>query len=154
MNTGQHFENLAHLLYGLFGLLLILIGLIAANPYESGIKIDNNENEDKTTIVKPENHAQIQIGKTLFKNKCASCHAKNMKVDLTGPALAGVEERWESGEDLYAWIKNAPAFLATGDPYITQLVIENDNRQMNAFPELEDSDIDAILAYIKFQSAP
>ena len=38
--------------------------------------------------------ANIAEGNTLFKNNCASCHNKNMKDDLTGPALGGVEERW------------------------------------------------------------
>jgi hypothetical protein len=36
----------------------------------------------------------IAAGKTLFKNQCASCHNKNMKDKLTGPALGGVQERW------------------------------------------------------------
>ena len=32
-------------------------------------------------------------GEALFKANCASCHNRNMKDDLTGPALGGVEER-------------------------------------------------------------
>ena len=37
---------------------------------------------------------EISLGSVLFKNQCASCHNKNMRDDLTGPALAGVEKRW------------------------------------------------------------
>ena len=38
--------------------------------------------------------AQVDLaeGKELFRGKCATCHNKNMKQDLTGPALGGVEE--------------------------------------------------------------
>ena len=51
-----------------------------------------------------------QDGEKLFKGNCASCH----KIDkrLIGPALAGVEDRWESQENLYAWIKNSQDYLA------------------------------------------
>ena len=38
--------------------------------------------------------ATPEAGKSLFKANCAQCHAKNMKSNLTGPALGGVEERW------------------------------------------------------------
>ncbi|MBI5914780.1 MAG: cytochrome c, partial [Bacteroidetes bacterium] len=38
--------------------------------------------------------AAIEAGKVLFKNNCASCHNKNMKDKLTGPALGGLQERW------------------------------------------------------------
>ena len=34
-----------------------------------------------------------KAGKTLFQNNCASCHNKNMKSDLTGPALGDVDPR-------------------------------------------------------------
>lgn len=35
-----------------------------------------------------------EAGQAIFQNYCASCHNKNMKDDLTGPALGGVQERW------------------------------------------------------------
>ena len=34
----------------------------------------------------------LDKGKTLFKDNCASCHNKNMKDDMTGPALGGAKE--------------------------------------------------------------
>lgn len=49
------------------------------------------------------NSLQHSIGKELFIANCASCHAKNMKTALTGPALGGVMARWAKypKKDLY-----------------------------------------------------
>lgn len=88
-----------------------------------------------------------QDGKALFTTNCASCHAVNKKV--TGPALAGVEDRWPDKAKLHAWIKNNIAFQKTGDPYALALVKEYNGLAMNTFPNLTDKDIDAILGYIK-----
>ena len=98
------------------------------------------------------NQLNAQDGKALFSANCASCHAVNKK--LTGPALAGVEDRWPDKKNLYAWVKNSAAFLKTGDPYATNLYNEYNKVAMNNFPGLSDADIDAILAYIKTVPAP
>ena len=98
------------------------------------------------------NQLNAQDGKALFQQNCASCHAVNKK--LTGPALAGVEERWSEKKNLYAWIKNSAAYLKTGDPYANKLYEEYNKVAMNNFPGLADADIDAILAYIKTVPAP
>ena len=93
------------------------------------------------------NQLNAQDGKSLFSQNCASCHAVNKK--LTGPALAGVEDRWPDKKNLYSWIKNNQAFLKTGDAYANKLYNEYNKTAMNLFPALTDKDIDAILAYIK-----
>jgi mono/diheme cytochrome c family protein len=93
------------------------------------------------------NQLNAQDGKSLFSQNCASCHAVNKK--LTGPALAGVEDRWPDKKNLYAWIKNNQSFLKTGDAYANKLYNEYNKTAMNLFPNLSDKDIDAILAYIK-----
>jgi mono/diheme cytochrome c family protein len=98
------------------------------------------------------NQVNAQDGKALFSQNCASCHAVNKK--LTGPALAGVEDRWPDKKNLYAWIKNSAAFLKTGDAYANNLYNEYNKTAMNQFPSLTDADIDAILAYIKSVPAP
>ena len=98
------------------------------------------------------NQLNAQDGKALFSANCASCHAVNKK--LTGPALAGVEDRWPDKKNLYSWIKNNAAFLKTGDPYANNLYNEYNKTAMNLFTNLTDKDIDAILAYIKTVPAP
>ncbi|MDE3251655.1 MAG: c-type cytochrome [Bacteroidota bacterium] len=96
--------------------------------------------------------ANAQDGKTLFQTNCASCHAVHKKV--TGPALAGVEDRWPDKAKLHAWIKNNAAVLKSGDKYANDLYLEYNKTAMNLFPTLSDKDIDAILGYIKSVPAP
>ncbi len=93
-----------------------------------------------------------QDGKTLFSTNCAACHAVHKR--STGPALAGVEDRWPDKAKLHSWIKNNQAFLKTGDVYANNLYNEYNKTAMNLFPGLSDKDIDAILAYIKTVPAP
>ncbi len=93
--------------------------------------------------------SQFPDGKKLFKNNCAACHNRNMRDDMTGPALAGVRKRWEGREDLlYSWISNSRQLWDSGDPYITQLVKDWKKSPMPAFPNLSTADIDQILGYI------
>jgi mono/diheme cytochrome c family protein len=91
----------------------------------------------------------VNAGKDLFKANCASCHNKNMKDDLTGPALGGVEQRWSGKEKLlYSWIKNSQGVIASGDAYAVALYNKYNKSQMSSFPNLKDEDIASILAYI------
>ena len=98
------------------------------------------------------NSVNAQDGKTLFQTNCASCHQVHKK--LTGPALAGVEERWPNKKNLYAWIRNSAAFLKTGDVYANNLYNEYNKVAMNQFTALTDKEIDALLGYIKSVPAP
>ena len=88
-----------------------------------------------------------QDGEKLFKGNCASCH----KIDkrLIGPALAGVEDRWESQENLYSWIKNSQDYLKknSGDSYASDLFAEY-KTVMTAMP-LSDLEIASVLEYVK-----
>lgn len=92
-------------------------------------------------------------GKTLFLNNCASCHAKNMKDKLTGPALGGTEDRWAAypRTDLYAWIRNSQALVSKGHPRATELWNTWKPTVMSSFTSLKDDEIENILAYIDQQ---
>ena len=91
----------------------------------------------------------LDEGKTLFRNNCATCHNKTMKDDMTGPALGGANERWEGREELlYAWIRNSQAVVATGDEYSVSLYNKWNKSPMTAFPNLTDGEIASILGYI------
>lgn len=89
-----------------------------------------------------------QDGKALFTQNCAVCHAVDKK--LTGPALQGVEGRWNGDrKKLHDWVHNSPAFLKTGDTYANKLFADNNKVAMTTFPDLKDEEIDAILDYVK-----
>lgn len=84
-------------------------------------------------------------GRTLFKGKCASCHA--LDHDGTGPALTAklneLDEAWA-----IKWIRNNAALIASGD----KLAIEASKfspSEMTAFPTLTDDQIKNIIAYAK-----
>ncbi|WP_153797619.1 c-type cytochrome [Foetidibacter luteolus] len=98
-------------------------------------------------------NAVAQDGKAIFSANCASCHALNR--DLTGPALAGVEDRgpWGDRKKLYAWIHNPTGFMAT-DAYTADLKKKFNNNVMTPFPQLSEKEIDAILDYIKTAPPP
>ncbi|MBK9272301.1 MAG: c-type cytochrome [Saprospiraceae bacterium] len=92
----------------------------------------------------------IELGKTSFKNNCASCHNKNMKDALTGPALAGFVERWAAypKEDLYKWIRNSQAMINSGHPKAKELWDQYKPTVMTAFPNLSDDEIESLTLYI------
>ncbi len=91
--------------------------------------------------------ASAQDGEKLFKANCSSCHKINKK--LIGPALAGVEERWEDKEALYAWIKNSQDYLKKNpdDSYAQELFLEYNKSVMTA-QAVSDAEIAAILDYV------
>ncbi len=93
----------------------------------------------------------LDEGKTLFRNQCATCHAKDMKTDATGPALGGVEERWAEypEEDLFAWIRNSQAMIADGHPKAVELWNQWQPTIMNNFLNLTDQEIANLLGYIQ-----
>lgn len=94
--------------------------------------------------------ADVEAGKTLFRNLCASCHNKDMKSDLTGPALGGVEDRWAAfpQEDLYSWIRNSQALVKSGHPRAVEIYNQWKQVPMTAFTSLTDAEIANILGYI------
>lgn len=99
----------------------------------------------------PEYFETVIEGKALFKANCAQCHNRNMKDNLTGPALAGTEERWAGypRTDLYDWIRNSQKMIADGHPRASELWAEGKPTVMTAFPHLSDEDIENILDHIE-----
>ncbi len=92
----------------------------------------------------------VAKGEALFKSLCAACHKRYKK--MTGPALFGVTERRDT-EWLYSWIKNSAAMIASGDADAVAIFEEYKKTPMNAFPQLTNTDIDNILAYVMVPKA-
>ncbi|WP_299432465.1 c-type cytochrome [uncultured Aquimarina sp.] len=93
----------------------------------------------------------VAKGEALFKSLCAACHKRYKK--MTGPALFGVTERRDT-EWLYSWIKNSAAMIASGDADAVAIFEEYNKTAMNAFPQLTNTDIDNILAYVSVPYTP
>ena len=87
---------------------------------------------------------QVRNGKKIFNANCASCH--KLSGTLIGPELGGVEDK-RTNDWLKAWIKDNAALRASGDADAIAIFNEYNGSVMTAFPQLSDSDIDAILAY-------
>lgn len=90
-------------------------------------------------------------GETLFKNNCAACHAASDEV-VVGPGLKGVLQRVPNKDWLYKWVKNSSSVIASGDQYANQIFNKFNKLQMQSFPDLQNGDIDNILAYIESAS--
>ncbi len=105
---------------------------------------------DATQVAEASSGADVAKGEELFKSLCAACHKRYKK--MTGPALFGVTER-RSTEWLYSWIKNSAAMIASGDAEAVAIYEEYNKTAMNAFPQLSNTDIDNILAYVNVPKA-
>jgi mono/diheme cytochrome c family protein len=95
--------------------------------------------------------ADVELGKKLFKQNCASCHKLDKK--LVGPALAGVSQR-RSETWLIQWIRDNAALRASGDADAKAIFEEYGGSVMTAFPALSDDDIRSIIAYTDATEAP
>src|SRR5205085_5419270 len=87
--------------------------------------------------------AKAAKGKTIFQNKCATCH--NVFTQINAPSLAGFETRgpWADRNKLYAWIRNTDNFMKT-DLY-TQSLRQKFGYLMKPSSELSDEEIDLIV---------
>ena len=139
------------LYFFLFSLALLIATCAAFDDKNELLKDELPEIEIPETSkadVPSQDLAKAAKGKKLFIANCASCHNKNMKDDMTAPALAGVRERWEGREDLlFEWIKNSQKVIADGDPYAMKLYKDWNNSVMTSFP-FSNEDIEEILDYI------
>ena len=106
-----------------------------------------------TVLVAFSFNSHAQDGEKLFRANCASCHKLDKK--LVGPALAGVQDRWESEESLIAWIQNSQQYLSDNpsDQYAADLFAANNSMIMPAMP-LTNEEAKAILDYIANPPAP
>ena len=91
------------------------------------------------------NAQDAAAGAAIFKQKCTACHGIDKAV--VGPALKGIDTKYDEAW-LIKWIKNAPAFIASGDAKAVK-ASEYSPAMMSAFPELSDDDIKNIVAYVK-----
>ncbi len=146
----------------LLELSIVLLLLAAAIVFVLNINLSTwNHKPAKATTEKKETTdetpemAEWKQGRSLFKSNCAACH--NLKSDGTGPALAGVRERWEAAGSykgksgdywLKIWVKNWNEPVDAGYKHAVEIA-NSRPAQMNVFPNLTDQDINLIFEYIE-----
>ncbi|QJB30091.1 cytochrome c [Chitinophaga oryzae] len=94
----------------------------------------------------PSGAADPAEGKKLFQARCASCHNVNKK--LTGPALAGVDQR-HSEAWILQFVKASQSMVKAGDKEALAVYNANNQVAMPDHPDLSDDMIRDILAYVK-----
>lgn len=137
--------------------LLKPVGIsIPANYVNKDMKLFKGEEKKDGSInwIEPEpldslmNRTPIDTGEILFKTYCASCHS--IFKDLTGPALAFVDERVNDRNILKAFIRNAPAVMKENSYF--QCLKDKFGSMQPVFSNLTEREIDLILNYIKNES--
>ena len=139
INQARYIINAVLLLFLIFFIVFVV---------EKFFTIKTIERNNSTIIdyTNSETFAALSIGKSLFSQRCASCHS--IMKDLIGPALNGLEGRgpWKDRKKLYEWINNPSKFMAKNN-YVKTLK-EKFQAMMTAFPDLKEKEIDAIVDYI------
>ncbi len=88
-------------------------------------------------------------GQSLFNANCAACHKITDEM-LVGPGLAGLQDRWTSGDEmLVKWIQSPQEAAESGDKYIKSLV----DRYVSTYgwmtgQAVSKDEISDILAYV------
>ena len=141
--------------HSVLSILLLSVVVLISFPTFSYAQVETEISEaaavEDTTAASGEEDAASSLGdpengKSLFNTNCASCHKRYDK--MVGPALHGVTEERDM-EWLYSWIHNSTAMIAAGDPEAVAIFEEYNGSVMTPFPQLSESDIDDILAYVE-----
>lgn len=88
-------------------------------------------------------------GKTIFSTRCASCH--NVNKVLTGPALAGVDDR-RSIDWIVKFIRSSQTMVKQGDKDAVALYEQFNKMPMPDHTDLSEESIKSIVAYIKSEA--
>jgi cytochrome c551/c552 len=85
-------------------------------------------------------------GKRIFTSRCAGCH--NVNKTLTGPALAGIEER-RSIDWIINFVQSSQTVVKSGDKYAVALFEQFNKIPMPDHRDLLAEDIRNIMQYVK-----
>ena len=93
----------------------------------------------------------IEEGKTLFMSRCAACH--NVNKVLTGPALAGVDQR-RSIDWIINFVHSSRKMIEKGDQDAISVYEKFNKIPMPDHADLSGDNIRQIVEYIKSESKP
>lgn len=92
----------------------------------------------------------IEDGKAIFMSRCAGCH--NVNKTLTGPALAGVDQR-RSFEWIVGFVHSSQTLVKSGDKDAVGIFNQFNKVPMPDHPDLTEENIKSIVEYIKAEAA-
>ena len=88
-------------------------------------------------------------GRTIFMSRCAACH--NVNKQLTGPALAGVQDR-HSIDWIVKFVQSSQTVIKGGDATALALFQKFNKITMPDHPDLTSENIQNIVEFIKLES--
>ena len=91
----------------------------------------------------------IKDGKAIFNTRCASCH--NVNKVLTGPALAGVDERY-SIDWIVNFVHSSQTMVKKGDKAAVAVFEKFNKIPMPDHTDLSEENIKNIVEYIKSET--
>ena len=95
----------------------------------------------------PKSKSAQDKGASLFKAKCAICHA--MTTDIAGPALKDVIARWDNDTTkLKSFIKDSQEMVKSGEPHAV-VTYEKYKTTMPSFPSFTDEELSQLIAFLK-----
>lgn len=88
-------------------------------------------------------------GEAIFKNRCAACHKVN--ADFAGPALRDVWDRHDMAW-IVQFVHSSQTVIKSGDKAAGELFEKYGHLVMPDHPDISESNIAAILEYVKAES--
>ncbi len=101
------------------------------------------------TATRTSNAQNVDLGKEIFKTRCASCHS--IAKDLVGPALKDVDKR-RSVEWIISFVHAPQTKIKSGDTIAVALFNKYNQAIMPDHSDLKDEEIKNIIEYIKVES--
>jgi len=90
-------------------------------------------------------------GKSIFMSRCAGCH--NVNKPLTGPALAGVDER-RSMDWIINFVHSSQSMVKKGDKEAVALYEKFNKIPMPDHQDLTEENIKSIVEFIRSEAKP
>ncbi|MRX67518.1 Cytochrome c [Flavobacterium resistens] len=87
-------------------------------------------------------------GRNIFKRDCAACHYIGMDLLGTAPPLGGIT-KLRKKDWLYKYTRNSYQMYEQGDKIAKEIRSKKSWGLMTSFPNLTDSDLDAIYYFVE-----
>ena len=91
----------------------------------------------------------VEEGKSIFQARCAACH--NVNKTLTGPALAGVDQR-RSMDWIVSFVHSSQTMVKAGDKDAVALFNKFNKIPMPDHQDLSEGQIKNVVEYIKIEA--